>query len=270
VKKFIPIAILLFVFLGSGMFTSCRQKKDVLLSAPPPNGVSFAFEIDHSSDLASVKDALTSRFEEFGLSFFWQPVSDTRVQIVTAPIDHETSEAVKKLLCQPGQLEFRLVHPDSDKLIQSHEIPADYEVLERDYQVTNQVVPIPGNLMPNQKTSVSQRVEEVLAKKTNEPGFDGRIVQQASIDSDPLGNPILDFKFTPEASAAFAKLTGENIGHRIAILIDGEFYSAPIIQTPMESGAALSGSLDRKEALLLSVILSSLLPTRVNLIETKG
>ena len=41
------------------------------------------------------------------------------------------------------------------------------------------------------------------------------------------------FDLTPRATTAFAKLTGDNVGRRLAIIVDGQLLTAPVIQSPI-------------------------------------
>jgi preprotein translocase subunit SecD len=61
---------------------------------------------------------------------------------------------------------------------------------------------------------------------------------------------------SPEAQA-FAAHTGANIGQPLAIVLDGEVLSAPIIQARLDDGGEITGNFTREEAVTLAVQLRS-------------
>ncbi len=61
---------------------------------------------------------------------------------------------------------------------------------------------------------------------------------------------------SPEAQA-FAAHTGANIGQPLAIVLDGEVLSAPIIQARLDDGGEITGNFTREEAITLAVQLRS-------------
>jgi preprotein translocase subunit SecD len=55
--------------------------------------------------------------------------------------------------------------------------------------------------------------------------------------------------FTEEGRKAFANLTKNNVEKHLAIIVDGEIVSAPIIKSPIATGAALiTGDFSEEEA----------------------
>ena len=51
-----------------------------------------------------------------------------------------------------------------------------------------------------------------------------------------LGEPQIDFQLNDDGAKRFGEVTRNNIGQRLAIILDGELYSAPTIQSPIETG----------------------------------
>lgn len=63
------------------------------------------------------------------------------------------------------------------------------------------------------------------------------------------GNPEIEIALTEEGQRRFAEVTGQNIGKRLAIIIDGQIYSAPAIRSVISGGTCLiSGRFTPKEA----------------------
>jgi preprotein translocase subunit SecD len=88
---------------------------------------------------------------------------------------------------------------------------------------------------------------------------------------DPLGEPQIYFKLTAEATATFAKLTGENLGRRLAIVLDGELYSAPVIQAAIEGGSGqITGHFQAAEAWAMASVLETPLDVPLRIVEEKA
>jgi preprotein translocase subunit SecD len=249
--------LFLFVILAVYHF----YPRTALLSKPPPHGSSFVIEADLShtdvdtNNLAKLKDTIQKRAWKFGAKIFWEPISESRVRVMAAITDAEDTQAASRALFSGGVLEFRLVHEESDKLIQQGEVPAGYQLLKRE------------ETMPDG----TKHIEQIVAKDMPVRELGSNVIKNAMVTRDDLGRPEIVFKMHAEASAAFGVLTRENLGRRLAILIDSKLYSAPIIMSPIETGNGLiSGQFDLQEAFELATALDCPLPVRVNVIESKA
>lgn len=70
------------------------------------------------------------------------------------------------------------------------------------------------------------------------------------------GYPVLQFRFTPAASALFADYSGRNIGNAFAIVVNDQVVSAPIIQDRISGGTGIiTGSFTEGEARMLAALL---------------
>jgi preprotein translocase subunit SecD len=151
-------------------------------------------------------------------------------------------------------LELRFVHPESERLIERGEILPDYRVfkLERSFL--------------GRKTT-----EQLLIKRQPEPGLNGQLIKNAMVLRSQSGEPEIDFRMLPEASAAFAKTTRENTGRRLAVLLDGKLYSAPRINAPIENGyCRITGHFTQREAFLLAVAMDCPLPCPVVVVDSRA
>jgi protein-export membrane protein SecD len=101
-------------------------------------------------------------------------------------------------------------------------------------------------------------------------GLTGKNLKDAYVDyqDQGLSNPQVALRFDDEGSRMFADLTRENIGKRIAILIDGQIVSAPTVQTEITNGqAVITGDFTQKEAkMLVSRLNEGALPVPIALV----
>lgn len=81
----------------------------------------------------------------------------------------------------------------------------------------------------------------------------------------------VDLEFNDAGAKLFAQATAENVGRRIAIVIDEEVISAPTVDEPIPSGRAqISGSFTAEEAQNLAVLLrSGALPVSFSIMEKR-
>ncbi len=69
------------------------------------------------------------------------------------------------------------------------------------------------------------------------------------ITNQPAGKPRIQITFTDAGAKRFAKVTHQNVGRRLAIIIDGRLYSAPTIRSEIRGGQAeISGNFSEPEA----------------------
>jgi len=146
-------------------------------------------------------------------------------------------ERIKNLLGKTAQLNFRLV-------TENEEFGIDKLVSEKgeNLNVSKRIVMSGDNLIDAQPNFNSQ---------SNEPGV--------SFTLDRLG------------AQKFGRTTTDNVGKRLAIVLDGKIISAPSINEPITGGSGIiSGNFSFQEATDLSLLLrSGALPTPLNIVEER-
>jgi protein-export membrane protein SecD len=103
--------------------------------------------------------------------------------------------------------------------------------------------------------------------------LDGSTLIDATTRNDPDDPTLLNvvFRLNRQGSMIFSRFTGENIGRRIAIVLDGNVRSAPVVQTKIPGGEGrITGLDDDEEASDLSIVLrAGALPAPVSIIEER-
>jgi preprotein translocase subunit SecD len=66
---------------------------------------------------------------------------------------------------------------------------------------------------------------------------------------------IVTFQFKPEGGRVFGEVSEANIGEQLAIVLDGQIYSAPVIQQRISMNGQISGRFSSQQAKDLAVIL---------------
>jgi preprotein translocase subunit SecD len=253
--------ILFAILLWLGFAYYVGHTASALLPNQPAHGMSLVLQVSapasswSTNDLASLREAIRHRADRLGFRIYWEPQGAARARVVAPILNAVTVEEFKQALCRSGTLEFRLVHADSEQLLQSGLIPPGYQILQQE---------LPQSFGP----PGAGTVEKLVVKAAPEEGLSGPLVKHAFVTKDNLGQPQISFELN--AAPAFARVTRENVQRRLAIIVDGKLLSAPVIRDPIETGqAVISGHFSEREALELTAALESPLPGPVAVVEAK-
>jgi preprotein translocase subunit SecD len=98
-------------------------------------------------------------------------------------------------------------------------------------------------------------------------GKDLRVVRRSV---DEWNNPAVAFSLNPDGSRRFETATGENVGKRMAIILDGKVQSAPNIENRIRGDGIIQGnfSVDEAEDLVL-ILKSGALPATIKYLEER-
>ena len=105
------------------------------------------------------------------------------------------------------------------------------------------------------------------------PELTGDVVVNAQASVDPEDNrPIVNMEMNSDGAREWARITGANIGKRIAIALDNSVYSAPVVQGKIPGGRSrITGMASANEARLLEIVLKAgALPAPVQIIEQRS
>jgi preprotein translocase subunit SecD len=109
-----------------------------------------------------------------------------------------------------------------------------------------------------------------LVNKT--PELTGGVVTNAQANIDPnTSAPIVNMEMNSEGATDWARITGANVGKRIAIMLDGVVFTAPNVKGKIPGGRSqIEGSENMEEAKLLEIVLKAgALPAPVDVIEER-
>lgn len=105
---------------------------------------------------------------------------------------------------------------------------------------------------------------------TNLTGADLSLAK-VGFDQQKSGKPMIQLEFTKEGATKFEEITGRNIGKPLAIILDNEVISAPVVSEKIVGGeAVISGTFTLEEAKNLAIQLNAgALPVPVSLVEER-
>jgi preprotein translocase subunit SecD len=119
------------------------------------------------------------------------------------------------------------------------------------------------------KTGGVKKVPYLLKEKTL---MTGEILKDARVALDTqFGEPYIALEFDDIGAKLFEQITGANVKKRLAIILDDNVYSAPVIQERISGGRAqITGRFTTDEANELAIVLrAGALPAPVRIIEER-
>ncbi|HEX6776481.1 MAG TPA: protein translocase subunit SecD, partial [Methylomirabilota bacterium] len=202
-------------------------------------------------------ETIRNRIDQFGVAEpSIQQQGDNRILVQLPGV--QDPERAKSLIGKTALLEFKLVDDRVDPVAAgagSAALPPTDELL---YE--RRVDP---------ETKQERRIPIVVQKKAMLTGAD---VSDAEVRLDQGNQPYVSLTLTPAGGKVFAQVTTDNVGKLMAIVLDGNVYSAPRIQERIPSGQAqITGSFTLEQARDLKIVLKAgALPAPVQILEERS
>lgn len=178
---------------------------------------------DVGSAMESLKEVIERRVNIFGVS---EPLIQTESAgiisgnpderlLVELPGVTDINKAIE-LIGQTPTLEFRLQRPGSE------------------------------NILAQATSSSSIKLDDIFLPAE----LTGRYLERASVQFDATTQaPLVTLQLSSEGADIFARITKENTGKPLAIVLDGQVLSAPVIQQEITGGQAqITGNFTAQEA----------------------
>ena len=117
---------------------------------------------------------------------------------------------------------------------------------------------------------ISESGDELIVNKRIIMSGDNLVDSQPRIDSQS-NQPNVSFTLDRLGAQKFGRATTDNVGKRMAIVLDNSVISAPVIREPITGGNGnISGNFTFQEATDLALLLrSGALPTKLNIVEER-
>ncbi len=210
---------------------------------------------------------------------------DTDNQKTDTAKSNDTSAVSDNINKQLTEEEFRKQHPFfSAALLDPQGRSADAFVKEDD---RNKI--LRWLSLPEIQKEIPDNVEFVFSAKSitttedgkkvymmylvnKQPELTGGVITDAVATLDPnTSSPIVNMEMNSEGAVEWARITGANINKRIAIMLDGKVFSAPVVRNKITGGRSqIEGMENLDEAKLLEIVLKAgALPAPVDIIEER-
>lgn len=178
-------------------------------------------------ELDTARNVIENRVNQFGVSEpLVQTSGDKRIIVELPGLSADDQDRALGLIGQQALLEFRLVRQDA------------------------------------QNKSVLDPVNPLTVLDLEEVAFTGEILRDASADFNRVGNAALGgavvlFDIKREFADDFGRFTGDNIGRRMAIVLDGVIQTAPTINGRISDSGQIEGIDSLEEATDTALVLRS-------------
>ncbi len=131
------------------------------------------------------------------------------------------------------------------------------------------------SVKPTEYVAGDNVYELVAIKASSRDGkapLDGSVVTDARVDYDSrrgAGTPGVSMTMNAEGANTWARITKDNIGRQVAIVLDGTVYSYPTVQTEITGGSSsITGNFSVEEATdLTNVLKSGKLPAPATIVQ---
>jgi len=100
--------------------------------------------------------------------------------------------------------------------------------------------------------------------------LEGSALKSAGVTRDQVGMPSVSFELNSKGANDFAKITRENVGKQLAIMLDGKEQSAPVINSEIPGGRGQITTNNREDAKNITNLLKSgALPVSIKILEVR-
>jgi len=256
-RKLIYKIILILGILGTCAYFAFPLDKRINLGLDLRGGMHLLLKVDTTHLLGPAKEdaadraieVIRNRIDQFG-------VRETSIQkqgqdeiVVQLPGVTDRDRAIE-IIGKTALLEFKLVSNDLDKLKQAIQgnVPEGYEL----------------------KYSLEDNEPLLLEKQAVLTG-DALTSASVHFSQSQFNEPVVGLEFNAQGANKFAQITADNIGKRLAIVLDNKIQSAPRIKEAIPSGeAVITGRFTVEQAQDLAIILRvGALPAPMNIEEER-
>ncbi|MBW1828459.1 MAG: protein translocase subunit SecD [Deltaproteobacteria bacterium] len=200
-------------------------------------------------------ETIRNRIDQFGVSEpEIRPQENDRI-LIQLPGIKDPQRAIA-LIGKTALLEFKIVDDEHsvDEALKGN-MPPGYEIL---YKYSR-----------DPATGLQKKSPFLLKKRSL---ITGEYITDARVQIDTRNNdPYVSLAFNSRGAKLFERVTGENVGKSLAIVLDNKVNSAPVIKSKISGGrAVIEGRYTMEDARDLAIVLrAGALPAPVKIIEER-
>ncbi len=204
-------------------------------------------------DLEKARLVLENRINALGVAEPLIQIQGNRRIVVELPgLSQADQDRALRLIGQRAVLEFRILKEEA----------------------TGTTVAEINRLLRENPRLNREELEKNLIKPEDlgPPLLTGADLADARAVFDQFGRPQVSLTFTPEGAKKFEEVTRANVGKRLAIVLDGKAYTAPVIRQAITGGqAVIEGLSGLEEASEIALVLrSGALPVPLEVAEIRA
>ncbi len=277
-------------------------KRTVTLPAiPPPDENGFTIPVTPTTDTAKLKDLLKTSLsndwavDERGSEWRVSLKDPARIQIADEAV-RQAVETIRNRVDALGVAEPVIQRQASDRIIvelpgvddpsRVKEIIGTTGLLELKlvddrggpYSSADAARQAYGGAIPGDLEMVEGFSEDVESRTRTANYYvlkrvaavNGRDLKNARVGHDRYNQPAVEFFLKAEGATKFGKVTGDNIGKHLAIVLDKRVQSAPVINGQIHDNGIFEGQFTPEKADALALVLrSGALPAEMLILEER-
>ena len=222
---------------------------------------------DNSTEQAI--ETIRNRIDQFGVAEPSIQRQGTNELVIQLPGVKDPKRAID-IIGKTALLEFKIL---DDKAPVAAELPRSIKPGEEDALIEKLKAKIPEDdeilfeRITNKETKEVIKVPMLLHKTAL---LTGDLLSEARVSIDQrYSEPYVSITFNASGAKIFDDVTAANVNNRMAIILDGNVYSAPVIRERISGGSAqITGSFQMDEAKDLAIVLKAgALPAPVKMLQ---
>lgn len=207
-----------------------------------------------TSAINQALETLRNRIDEFGVAEpLIQRLGLNQIAIQLPGV--KDPQRAKDLIQETALLEFKLLEESKAAL----DLPPQVEKGQEDTVRKTLEGKIPEGAEILFESAISEpdgRAYSIPYLVKKDAVLIGDVLQDARVTIGDFNEPIVSITFDSKGAREFDELTAANIGKRMAVVLDGRVYSAPVIRDRISGGRAIiEGTFTTAEANDLAVVL---------------
>jgi len=231
--------IVILGLVAFSIFYVFPLEKNINLGLDLKGGMHVLLRADTSAISSNkIPDAIGAAVEKIRNRIDGYGVKETSIQVqgdnsILVQVPGIINREIINTLKEVGKLEFKLVERDAERIAQAREgqVPEGYEF---------------------------KKYEDGYLLLHKEPVMVGSDLSESYLGFNSYGGSEPILHFTPQGSKKFAKVTENNVGEVLAIVLDDRIKSAPRIDEPILNGEArIRGDFTLEDARLTVTVLNS-------------
>ena len=257
------------------------EDEDIIFDSLKIEDGKVTFEILDKDDLAKVDKILLEEFADITVNKnsmnFELTMSDKLIEETKQNAINQAVDTIRNRLNMFGLAEPTVAKQGADKILV--EVPG-IKTAEDEQRIRSLIAKAAHLQMMAVDEDRSARVDtmseeeakqfgDVILRDVNDenqkyllysiPILDGSMLVDAKVGYDQQNNqPLISFKLNGQGAKIFGDFSGKSVGKRMAVVLDGKVYSAPVIRERIGGGSGqISGNFTPQEAHDVAIALRS-------------
>ena len=250
--------------LQGGMYVLIEPDLDELAAEIGP-----LTDADAQDAINRALEILGNRVDQFGLtepSISRQGDGRIVIELPGAP----DPERMRNFIVGKGRLGFHLVDPEGQSAFDDYQRSNPGSFLAADGTLRDPSVLPAGTVLRGVYEKDSYGVDQLLgyAVIKEEEGLSGAYINDSRVDRDPItGRPEVLFFLGAEGGEIFFKLTQENVGETLAVLLDDRVKARAQISQPIRNQVRVTGFTQGEAEDLALVLRTGSLPVPLEIVS---